>query len=132
MTTAQPSLANNSAVARPMPRPAPVTKATGGVIGLPHDYNAVMSRHLISVVEAKRSLSKLLRRVAYRGESIGITKRGRPVARLVPVNSRRRTSLAKVRGWLDDDEPFFAALDQISAARHVRRPRSVASTRRHR
>jgi tRNA(fMet)-specific endonuclease VapC len=51
-----------------------------------------MGQQAVSVAEAKRSLSELLSRVAYRGESIVIVKRGKPVARLVPVTSRRRPS----------------------------------------
>lgn len=97
-----------------------------------HDYNVSMRRQSVSVAEAKRSLSELLSRVAYRGESIVIAKRGKPVARLVPVTSSSHRSLADVRGWLADDDPFFAAMDEISRIRHARRPRSAPSSRRQR
>ena len=43
----------------------------------------------IGAFEAKTHLPKLLDRVA-RGESITITRHGRPVAHLVPVESDRR------------------------------------------
>ena len=44
----------------------------------------------IGVYEAKTHLPRLLDEVA-RGESITITRHGRPVARLVPVVGRRRS-----------------------------------------
>lgn len=49
----------------------------------------------VGAYQAKTRLSELLRRVA-EGDSVTITKRGRPVARLVPVeeDARRRASLA--------------------------------------
>lgn len=97
-----------------------------------HDYNASMGRQSVSVAEAKRSLSELLSRVAYRGESIVIAKRGKPVARLVPVTSSSYRSLADVRGWLGDDDPFFTAMDEISTARHGRRPRRTPPSRHRR
>jgi prevent-host-death family protein len=83
----------------------------------------------VSVVEAKKSLSELLGRVAYGHESITILKRGRPMARLVPVTSRPRPSLADVKGWLPDDDPFFAIMDEIVAERHAR-PARVLRRRR--
>jgi prevent-host-death family protein len=43
---------------------------------------------LINVSDARRMLADLLKRVA-RGDDIVIAKRGRPVARLVPVEDRR-------------------------------------------
>ena len=44
----------------------------------------------IGVYEAKTHLPRLLDEVA-RGESVTITRHGRPVARLVPVCGRRRS-----------------------------------------
>ena len=38
----------------------------------------------INVAEAKRQFSDLLGRVAYRGETVVITRRGKPMAKLVP------------------------------------------------
>lgn len=75
-----------------------------------------------NVAEAKKNLSQLLGRVAFGGESILITRRGRPLARLVPVAGHRATALCEVKGWLDDDDPFFATVDEITAARGSRGP----------
>jgi len=33
--------------------------------------------------------------------------------------------LAKVKGWLDEDDPFFAAVDEIVEARFNHQPRSI-------
>ncbi len=79
----------------------------------------------LDVAEAKKRFSDLLGRVAHGGESILITRRGRPMARLVPVAGDRAAHLASVRGWLDDDDPFFAAVDEIVASRTRRRPRAL-------
>lgn len=44
-----------------------------------------MNQQSISVAEAKKHFSDLLGRVAYGKEQIIITKRGKPMARLVPT-----------------------------------------------
>jgi prevent-host-death family protein len=77
----------------------------------------------INVAEAKRSLSELLGRVAYGRESITILKRGRPMARLVPIEGVQPSP--PIRGWLDDDDPFLAILDEIVVERHSHRPRAT-------
>jgi prevent-host-death family protein len=81
----------------------------------------------VSVAQAKKSLSELLGRVAYRQESVTILKRGRPMARLVPVSDTTRSPLADVKGWLDKNDPFFSIMEAILAARHARRPRRPPS-----
>lgn len=50
----------------------------------------------IGAFEAKTHLSELLAAVAA-GESITITRRGKPVARLVPVAPDRGAALARLR-----------------------------------
>lgn len=64
-----------------------------------------------NVAEAKKRLSDLLGQVAYSGETVLITRRGKPMARLVPVEEDPAPSLAEASGWLDDDDPFFDDLD---------------------
>ena len=49
----------------------------------------------VGVYDAKTHLAKLLDEVE-KGESVTITRHGRPVARLVPVPARRKRSVAKV------------------------------------
>jgi len=78
----------------------------------------------VSVAEAKRHFSELLGRVAYGGEHILISKRGRPMAVLVPPsNSAQEEHLSQVEGWLESDDPFFETIDQIVRDRAAHQPR---------
>ena len=66
--------------------------------------------HQVSVHEAKTHLSRLLRR-ATAGEEIVITRSGRPVARLVPIEpSRPVFGVDEGRFVVPDD--FDAPLDE--------------------
>jgi len=78
----------------------------------------------VGVAEAKKNLSELLGRVAYGRETITIQKRGKPMARLVPVAKQPVGHLADVKGWLADDDPFFTYIEEIVRNRHT--PRIVA------
>lgn len=77
----------------------------------------------LNVAEAKRRFSDLLGRVAYGGETILITRRGRPMAKLVPVGPQEPGHLADVQGWLDNEDPFFGEIDSIVEARAEHSPR---------
>jgi prevent-host-death family protein len=61
----------------------------------------------IALYEAKAHLSALIERVEQGGEEIVITRRGRPAARLVPV---------------DDDSAIESALAMLLAAREASTP----------
>jgi prevent-host-death family protein len=76
----------------------------------------------ISVAEAKKHLSELLGRVAYGGEQIVITKRGKPMARLVPATEETK-HLAEARGRLNDEDDFFEIIDRIVEDRDKHVPR---------
>lgn len=76
-----------------------------------------------NVAEAKRRFSDLLGRVAYAGVTILITRRGRPMAKLVPVGPEEPGHLADVQGWLDNDDPFFAEIEAIEEGRAEHTPR---------
>lgn len=79
----------------------------------------------INVAEAKRRFSDLLGRVAYGRETILITRRGRPMARLVPIEKKPRNGneLSRLHGWLEDEDPFFDIVDEIVSDRRSHRPR---------
>jgi prevent-host-death family protein len=80
----------------------------------------------VSVAGAKNRLSELLGRVAYGGAHVLITRRGRPMARLVPLESvDAGQGLADVTGWLDDSHPFIAGVDKIVATRRRHIPRAL-------
>lgn len=55
-----------------------------------------------------------------RGETIIITRHGRPIARLVPEDTRRQEEIAKVLADLDDLRKTMPplTLDEILSARH--------------
>jgi len=76
-----------------------------------------------NVAEAKKRFSDLLGRVAYGGVTILITRRGRPMAKLVPVGAEEPAHLAAVRGWLDNEDPFFDEIDAIVEGRSKHTPR---------
>lgn len=82
----------------------------------------------LNVAEAKARLSELLGRVAHGGETILITRRGKPMARLVPPQEEPRKHLADVEGWLDDDDPFFDTVDSVVNARSSRIPRVLEAS----
>ena len=75
-----------------------------------------MNEQTISVAEAKKHFSELLGKVAYGKEQILITKRGQPMARLVPADQPER-HLGDVKGWLDEKDPFFDTIDRIIKGR---------------
>jgi len=77
----------------------------------------------VSVAELKRHLSEVLGEVAHGKQTVLVTHRGRPVARLLPVE-RSPTHLAEVTGWLDDDDPFFQFVAEAVNRRKTRVPRA--------
>jgi prevent-host-death family protein len=81
-----------------------------------------MSEQSVNVAEAKKHLSELLGRVAFGKEHILITKRGKPMARLVPAEEEIK-HLAEAKGWLDKGDDFFAAIDHIVQIRSQHLPR---------
>jgi prevent-host-death family protein len=91
---------------------------------------ASASAEKVSVATAKNHLSELLGRVAYGGETVLITRRGRPMAKLVPPDFvAPGDGLADVKGWVDDDHPFLAAVNDIVAARRKHLPRAMKRRR---
>lgn len=59
----------------------------------------------VGINQAKTQLSELLRRVAA-GEEITITRRGVPIAKLVPFQSHAVRTLGQDRGLLTVSEDF--------------------------
>jgi prevent-host-death family protein len=88
-----------------------------------------IKEQVLNVAEAKKHLSDLLGRVAYGRETILITRRGRPMAKLVlPVNQEEESAhLASLQGWLEEDDPFFKVIDEIVMARAAHIPRVYSS-----
>ena len=60
-----------------------------------------------------------------------ITRRGRPMARLVPPGPPDADEgPAGVEGWLEDTDPFFQRVDEAVAARAGHPPRAYGGRRR--
>jgi prevent-host-death family protein len=81
-----------------------------------------MTEETVNVAEAKKKFSELLGQVAFGKKHILITKRGKPMARLVPADEIN-LHLCNAKGWLEDDDPFFADLDRIIQDRSKHVPR---------
>ena len=77
---------------------------------------------IVNIADAKRRFSELVGQVAYGNKSILITKRGKPMARLISAVGSR-PHLAEARGWLDEDDPFFDLIDGIIESRETHTPR---------
>jgi prevent-host-death family protein len=83
-----------------------------------------------SIADAKKHFSEILGRVAYRGERIQISKRGKPLAMIVPSTTEQgEDHLSKVQGWLEESDPFFNIVDQIVHGRERHVPRISRSRR---
>ncbi len=83
-----------------------------------------MNPEYVGVAEAKKSFSDLLEKVAYGHRKIVITKRGKPIALLSPVEEEGGNPL-QVRGWLDDNDPFLMSVERIVRERAGHRPRVI-------
>jgi len=81
-----------------------------------------MIEETVNIAKAKKHFSELLGQVAFGKKQILITKRGKPMARLVPADEMD-THLGNAKGWLDDDDSFFDTIDAIVADRGKHVPR---------
>ena len=89
-----------------------------------------MTTKEVGVAEAKKHFSDLLGRVAYRGERITISKRGKPMAVMVPTAEVPvQKSLREFEGWLEPSDPFFEVIDQIVYDRGKHLPRTFDPSR---
>lgn len=86
-----------------------------------------MNEQTISVADAKKHFSELLGKVAHGKEQILITKRGKPMARLVPAE-QADSHLSEAKGWLEEKDPFFETIDRIVHDRTMHIPRVLRET----
>ena len=68
-----------------------------------------MNEQIISVAEAKKHFSEILGEVAYSKKLILITRRGQPMARIIPVDETSQ-HLGDIKGWLDENDLFLELL----------------------
>jgi prevent-host-death family protein len=86
-----------------------------------------MPEESINVAEAKKHFSELLGQVAFGKKHILITKRGKPMARLVPADESNM-HLKDAEGWLEGNDPFFDEIDRIVQDRIKHVPRVLKGT----
>ena len=84
-------------------------------------------KSVVSAAQARIRLSELLGRVAYAQAEFVITRKGKPVARLVPLESAATPASRPTEQGLSDADPFFAALAEIRS-----RPARARAGRRRR
>jgi len=75
-----------------------------------------------STGEAKARFCELIRRTELTGEEIVLTRRGRPVAKIVPMQTGSREAapqdwVLRVAGLLDDAPEVLEAIDEIYRSR---------------
>ncbi len=71
----------------------------------------------VGIRQAKAQLSRLVRR-ALRGDSVTLTHRGQPVARIVPITETDKSVEARIeelkrRGWIEDQTDAPVALPKL-------------------
>ena len=81
-----------------------------------------MTEETVNIAKAKKHFSELLGQVAFGKKHILITKRGKPMARLVPADELHM-HLCDAKGWLENDDPFFDTIDRIVQDRSKHVPR---------
>lgn len=87
-----------------------------------------MSNNEFNIAEAKKHFSEIINRVAYGKEKIVIKKRGKPLATLVPPQIESGSDHpSNIKGWLDNDDPFFKIVNQIVNNRQKHFPRIFKS-----
>ena len=86
-----------------------------------------MTEEEVNVAEAKKHFSEILGQVAFGKKRILITKRGKPMARLVPAEETD-AHLSDASGWLDENDPFFEVIDHIVQERSTHLPRILKET----
>jgi prevent-host-death family protein len=83
-----------------------------------------MTEEKVDITKAKMHFSELLGQVAFGKKHILITKRGKPMARLVPADELDM-HLCDARGWLENTDPFFDIIEQIILDRSKHVPRML-------
>ncbi len=87
-------------------------------------------KQTVSVADAKKHLSDILGRVAYGKETITITKRGKPVAEIIPIKKEDKPRhIVDVVGKIIAPLDFTKAIEKVVAARKKQKPRLLKRQR---
>jgi prevent-host-death family protein len=95
----------------------------------------IINLKTIKVFEKRHELTRIFTKlffifigqVAFGKKHILITKRGKPMARLVPADESNM-HLRDAKGWLEGDDPFFDEIDRIVQDRIKHVPRVLKGT----
>lgn len=83
-------------------------------------------RKTISAAEARRRFSTILGEVAFGHKEYIVTRKGRPMVRIVHIESAdERHNLGDVEGWLEEEDPFFEVMKKVECARQDELPRGM-------
>jgi prevent-host-death family protein len=80
-----------------------------------------MAETYVSIGQVKRDISDLVNRVAYRGERIVLTSRGKPKAALVSMEDYERLERERVEARMARWEAWVAQSDALAAEILARR-----------
>ncbi len=80
-----------------------------------------MAQTQVSIGQVKRDISDLVNRVAYGGERILLTSRGKPKAAIVSIEDYERLEEARAKANLDQWRLWVADRDALAAEILIRR-----------
>lgn len=80
--------------------------------------------NVVSALEVRKNLGEILNRILYRGEEILVERKGRPVAKMVPVEQKPIFADASVirKSWARYQKEIGDALDKISKLPRNKKP----------
>ena len=83
-----------------------------------------MSEQVMNIAEAKKNFSDLIGRVTYRRETITISRRGKPVAKIIPFGSETAPRhLVEAVGQIAAPPDFHRTMEKIVSGRSKSKPR---------
>ena len=75
--------------------------------------------HTVSALEARKNFGEILNRILYRGEEIFVERKGKPVAKIVPVVKMEDADVIRKR-WARHQKEIGDALEKLK-----KRPRNT-------
>lgn len=72
---------------------------------------AAKRQNRLSISEARRMLTELVDRAAYQGQEFTITRNGKPMAKIVPMDDARSEFQKLVRATVSDSKDILRALE---------------------
>ncbi len=73
-------------------------------------------KHRVTATEAAKKFSEILNRVAYKGDSFVVERRGRPLCEIAPIRAKKlktRDLVKLLKSGLHPDEEYLKIEDEI-------------------